>query len=543
MSPGSARRTGRAVLLRQRAAAEQLRRELFSLDGSIGSPYFRDLGRELRGEPEPIPLEELYRDCARAGLVYVGDFHANPACQRFAASLLGELVARSSGRVSLGVEFVYTRQQELLDRRQAGGLDDESFLRRIHYREEWGYPWDGYRELLDRARELGVPAHALDRSPRGGFEGLASRDEHAARRIVSILARDPDQKMLVLFGESHLSRSHIPRRVEARLRRLGLERPHVAVFQDPDPVYWKLVARAESLPGAVRLDRRTYAVFHTSPLAKYESYRQVLDRWRGDIPPEEEVDLTPAVHHLLRVLLGWLGLRADRRRVLHASGFAEELADAFPEVYSGPDAKDLLPSILREHKRDREDIEEGFRALELRGALYDPRSNAMFVVRYTPARAAAEGARFLRFALSGRLGRDEWPPEADPVVRAWGAAYDEGLAELGGRLVDPGAPPGGRGVGAVEENEGAGWIEAHVRFQDPDAGDRLAGIEERLRRSRSARRAFVAAVGHRLGQKMFELVREGRVGKHGLRRWFERRADSPGARAFVLSLLRGRPFT
>ena len=35
-------------------------------------------------------------------------------------------------------------------------LVDEAFLRRIHYREEWGYPWAAYAELLDRARFLGV---------------------------------------------------------------------------------------------------------------------------------------------------------------------------------------------------------------------------------------------------------------------------------------------------------------------------------------------------------------------------------------------------
>ncbi|NIR59696.1 MAG: ChaN family lipoprotein, partial [Gammaproteobacteria bacterium] len=86
-------------------------------------------------------------------------------------------------RLSLGIEFVYTRQQDLLDRRQAGELDDDTLLRRLHYREEWGYPWDGYRDLLDTARRLGVRVLALDVGPRQGFDGLRRRDEHAARRI------------------------------------------------------------------------------------------------------------------------------------------------------------------------------------------------------------------------------------------------------------------------------------------------------------------------------------------------------------------------
>lgn len=530
---------GRAILVRQRAAAEKLRRELFAAQGSLRSPYFRDLSRQLRAEPEPIGLEDVHRLCARADIVYVGDFHANPACQRFAAEVLGELVRRSE-RVALGVEFVYTRQQRLLDLRQAGVLDDPAFLRRVHYREEWGYLWAGYGALLDRARELGVPVYALDRYPRGGFEGLSARDEHAARRIASIVRQEPDRKLLVLFGESHVSRSHVPRRVEARLSRLGVERRRAIVFQDPDSVYWKLVARGEPLPPAARLDEETCCVFHTSPLAKYEAYRQVLERWRGDVPPEEEVDLTPAVHHLLGVLVGWLGVRPGSRRIEHAAGWAENLGDAFPEVYSGPDAAELLPAILDEHGRNPEEIRESFATLEARGALYDPRSNTMFVTRYTPARAAGEAARFLRVALSGRLAREPLPSHPDPAERAYGAAYDEALAELGGRLVDPGAPA------AAPERRGAAagmvarWMEAHRRFEASAVLELPAEIAEPLRRTRSVRRALASALGRRLGAALFELVRAGGLGRRELRRLFERRLDPPLARRFVLDLLRGR---
>lgn len=536
MTPVVARPPARAVLVRQRAAAEKLRRELFAADGSLGSAYFRDLARQLRAEPEPIGLEDLHRLCADADIVYVGDFHANPSCQRFAAEILGELVQRGA-RVSLGVEFVYTRQQRLLDLRQAGVLDDEAFLRRIHYREEWGYLWSGYGALLDRARALAVPVYALDRYPRGGFDGLAARDEHVARRIASIAREAPDRKILVLFGESHLSRSHVPRRVEARLSRLDVERRRVTVFQDPDPVYWKLVARGEPLPPAVRLDGETCCVFHTSPLAKYEAYRQVLERWRGDVPAEEEVDLTPAVHHLLGVLLGWLGVRPSRRRVQHAAGWAEDLGDAFPEVYSGPDAAALLPAILGEHGRSEEEIQESFATLEARGALYDPRSNTMFVARYTPARAAGEAARFLRVALSGRLAQQPLCSHPDPAERAYGAAYDEALAELGGRLVDPGAPAAGP---EPSDAAVARWMEAHRRFEASAVAELPAEIAEPLRGARSVRRALAGELGRRLGGALFELVRQGRLGRRELRRLFERRLDPPLARRFVLELLRGR---
>jgi hypothetical protein len=56
--------------------------------------------------------------------------------------MLEHLASGSRAHVALGVEFVFTRQQEILQLRQADAIDDASFLRRIHYRDEWGYPWE-----------------------------------------------------------------------------------------------------------------------------------------------------------------------------------------------------------------------------------------------------------------------------------------------------------------------------------------------------------------------------------------------------------------
>ena len=133
MSAGRADSSG-TVLARQKAAAEKLRREVLGADGSLKHPYFRDIRRQHRSYERPATLEELFDACARAGIIYVGDFHAVPACQRFAARLLEEM-ARRGQRVSLGIEFIYTRQQRQLDTRQACLIEDPTFLRRVHYRE------------------------------------------------------------------------------------------------------------------------------------------------------------------------------------------------------------------------------------------------------------------------------------------------------------------------------------------------------------------------------------------------------------------------
>jgi hypothetical protein len=539
------------LLARQKAASERLRREVLGIDGSLRHPYFRDLRRQLRNFEGVTTVEEVLEAATRSDVIYVGDFHAVPVCQNLAADLL-EHIARAAPPVALGIEFVFTRQQALLDRRQAGQIDDPTFLRRIHYREEWGYPWEGFGGLLDRARDLGVSVHALDAPPRGGFEGLARRDDHAARRIVSILSAEPRTRLVVLYGESHVSTNHLPKKVRVQLDRAGLTRRPMTMLQDPDVIYWQLLSRDDTVPEAVRISEDAYAVFHGNPLAKYEAYRQVLERWRGDIPPDEEVDLTPAVHHLIGVLLGWLGIRASRYRLRHKVGWSEDLGDAFPEVYSGPEATDLLEPILEEQGRTREEIDEARTVLAHRGSLYESRSNTIFLLRYLPGRAAGEGARFLRAALSGRLFsplEDTW---SDPVARAYGHAYNEALAYLGSRLVDPASDflsieerqaltsaAGARPVathGVTEKR--IRWMEMHREFEASRKSRAPAELLDPLKGSRKLRRVLARDLGHRLGLRLFEEVRGGRLETRGLRHLFKRALTEARAKRAVIQLLR-----
>ena len=538
------------MLQRQRRAAERLRRELMELDGSHGHRYFKTFERQLRGGGSALETTDLYLAASLVDLIYVGDFHALPASQRLAADLLEQVAARVP-RLALGVEFIYTRQQRVLDRRQSGALDDPAFLKRIHYGEEWGYPWEGYRELLDRARAAGVPVFALDAPPRGGYSGLRRRDDHAARRIAAILESDPQLRLLVLFGETHLARPHLPRRVKSRLKKAGLERRELVVFQNPDPLYWQLVARGLQMPASVRIDNTTCAVFHSTPLEKYEAYRQVLERWSDDVPQDEEIDLTPAVHHLIGVLAGWIGIRPEQRRVRHRAGWSEELADAYPEVYGGTEASELIGSILAEHGRTAEEIEAARRRLAECGALYDSRSNTLFLARYLPGAAAGEGARFLRAALTGRLFISPEDFADDPAQTAYGAAYTEALAYLGARLVDPTsvyptlelaplqAAAGSAGGTGVEGSHRL-WLDEHRRMELRPRARPSREMLGQLRESRPLRRLLAQDLGRRLGAALYNRVRSEDLGRRDLRRLFTRPLQPRSAAGFVLRLLRGR---
>ena len=534
----------RQLFERQREAAERLRREVMGVDGSLDHPYFRSLAKCCQSYRRSIGDEDLIQRSIDSGLVFVGDFHAVAANAHFVVDLLESLVSRNV-RVCLGIEFVFTRQQRLLMRRQAGEIDDDTLHRRMHYREEWGYPWAGYRALLDCARDRDIPVEALDLPPRVGFDGLRRRDVHAGRRIADLVRADPGRCMVVFYGESHVTPEHLPLETEKALAKHGIRREPLIVFQDPDSVYWQRVQERADLQAPVEIDDRTLAVFHTTPLEKYEAYRQVLDRWQSDLPQDEEIDLTPAVHHLIAVLASWIGIRPERRRLRHRAGWSEELVDAYPEVYSGPEAKDLLQPICAEHGRSAEEIDEAQQRLTSDGALYESRSNTMFLTRYLPGPAAGEAARFLRTALTGRLFISAEDFADDKAQTAYGAAYAEALAYLGARLVDPACdfgsrirqPAGGSGMHVAVAS--GGWLEKHRSLENSGVKEPDETMCQALRDSRTLRRHLARDLGSRLGVELLDRVRSGALAKEGLRRLFTRPLSPVHAARDVLRLLRG----
>lgn len=521
-------------------------------DGSFEHPYFRKLQRRVARYREQSTRNAMEQDLLQADLIFVGDFHAVPACQAEAARLLRRL-AQDGRPLALGVEFIYARQQRLLDQRQSGLLDDETFLHRIHYREEWGYDWNGYRVLLDAARTAEVPVHALDAPPRGGYDGVERRDDHAARRISTLIAHDPQRRWLIHFGESHLACSHLPSQVRRRLKRVGLDIASRVVLQNADSLFWQLVGCGLSTEDPVRVDEEAWCVFNTTPLQKYECYRQVLDRWRGDTHHDEEIDLTPAVHHLIEVLCGWLGLRPERKRLHHRAGWSEDLIDAFPEVYSGSEADQILQPIMLERGRRPAEIEEARLILDRRGALYDARSNTIFLRSYLPGAAAGVGAKFLREALTGRLFLTPATFAEDPAQRMYAHAYSEALAQLGARLVDPASgeagldmvralrPAAGSWVGLRDQPADElldYWLDLHRRFEISSAIRPPRDLVSQLRQSRPLRRVLARSIGQRLGRSLFERVQGGRLGRADLLRLFSKPLQPRTAARTVIQLIR-----
>src|SRR5215510_3626624 len=226
----------------QRATVDRLKKDILGVDRNARKRYIRDFHEEFDRLEGPSSIDDLTIACYKADLIYIGDYHALPASQEFAARLLREIVARSS-EVVLCLEMVYTRNQKILDRFMAGDIDETEFLKGIRYDLDWGYGWESFRRLFEAALEHKLDVFGIDCEPRRGLRYIRRRDAHAAACIADIVRRRPRAKIVVLIGESHLARNHLPRKVFSNLKAKGLERRGFIVLQNLEEVYWQVAER------------------------------------------------------------------------------------------------------------------------------------------------------------------------------------------------------------------------------------------------------------------------------------------------------------
>ena len=376
-------------------ALAAVRHDIGSQDPGRGRGYLREFTQQFREFDSVLSQDELQQRIADASTVLIGDYHALPACQRFAAEMI-ETSARKRPLV-LGVEAVLARDQRILDAWWRREIAEHELRRRLRFDREWGYQWEPFYELLCAARDHAEGLYGLDCMPREDLRRIRSRDQHAAAEIAEVRERHPNAAIFVLFGESHLAPEHLPGTIEKLL-------PHeklLTLLQNVDALYWRAVAQQAA---AVSIGKAAVCVFNSSPLEKYESYRLCLDGWNA--PTDDLPDFAPAIYNLVFSLARSLGFRLDSPR----NGTQPKyLADLLPEVVTLDEYPQNLESKLEENS-----------------CAYLPDSNLFVIKEFQIADAAEECTRFLYFACRGMKR-----------LLAPGQPIEDALARFGSRLLCP----------------------------------------------------------------------------------------------------------
>jgi len=530
----------------QRAAVARIRQEIGDVDRNSRRRYIREFHEEFARHEAPASWDDLIIACYKADIIYVGDYHALPSAQEFAARLLDE-VAERSRQVILGLEMVYGRHQPILDRFLRDGIGEAEFLKAIRYDLDWGYDWSAFRRLFEVARRRRLPTYGLDCGPRAEFRHIRRRDTYAAERLAGIVERHPGARTVVLFGESHLARTHLPRKVTERLKRRGLEKRGLIVLQNLEEIYWRV--QEEGLQGVdvVRLAPDAFCHFNASPIAKYEAYRRTIEIWKGETDQDGQVDLTSTVHGVIDMILRFLHVDKFTTSVRIPGRGREPLVDLYPEVYSGLQIEDLQ-DLLRGARFSPAETEEVLAHVARNGSCYVPRINAVIIGQFVMVHAGEEAAHFVNLTLKGETY--EGAPRALPQHDLfYTGVLEEALGFFGSKLVDPSRNHFfetefyqyyRKDAATVEANTPYGYDEftaiinfilLHKRFEQnykdyTDVPEELlAGIRSEPRRAN----ILVHELGYFLGQQLHDAYRAGILDRKEILALFRRSFRESGS--------------
>lgn len=525
--------SGSSLARSQREAVEALKRRLYGKDPVSRSRYVLDFHDEFRHYRRVSSYDDLVVACFKADLVLVGDYHALPDHQHFAARLLGDLTRRSSETL-LALEMIFARHQPALDAWLEGRSDDEELRLRIRYELDWGYDWEGPARLLETARDLGVRIFGVDGPPRGGLRTLRRRDTLAAARLAELCEVHPEAHLLVLFGESHLARGHLPLRLREALHRRGLERRMVRVVQDVDEIYWSLLEQGLEHREVVEVDDLTYAALGGSPLRKYEAYRHTLERW-SSVEEEDGPDLAPTVHAMIETIFRYLGVEPGRARLRRGG---PRLVDVYPEVYGRAELS-LVARILEASEMDRSERAAILMRVRRRGSCYLPEANMVLLGRERLTDSGEEAAHFVHQALSGAVGRPRGEGSRPDLF--YREVLEEGLGYFGSKLIDPSrnlffeeplyhrGRRRGSGASRRDADRVLDFVLAHRRLEREH--ESMEVIPEEIRQAIGGGGRLVSSYAHQLGyflgHRLYEAHRDGGLDRAAVRGLFRRRFDEP----------------
>jgi hypothetical protein len=502
------------VNLRSRRSVAQLHalagveREIRAQDSHSRRKYLREFSQAFRRYDSLLDSQQVQNALHAADVVLIGDYHALPGAQRYAAALLEQRALAGDRPVVLGVETIFARDQHILDEWWRREIDENELRQRIRFDLDWGYDWAPFHELLVTARDHSEAVYGLDCMPRESLRKIGARDRHAAAKIAEIRERHPGAVIFVLFGESHLAPGHLPRVLHKELPGAKV----LTVLQNVDALYWRAAGERVDKVDAVRVKDDVVCVFNATPLEKYESYRLFLDQWsRSDSGP----DFAPTIYNLIDSLASFLDIN---RYSPHNGTQPKFLVDSLPEVHGHASDATLRRLLSRKGVSERQ-LETMLASVEQRGSVYLPQVNAFHIREFQMMHAAEDATRFLHHACRGLPGclngqgasghRDASPPLTADVF--YTRVIEHAVAWFGSKILYP-ARPAPETEGAPAWSRAALEKAAHVAVRT-DA-EKLAAIAEDW--------------GYRLGSQIYDVYLAGKVKQSGLRRLFLAHLDEPG---------------
>ncbi len=224
-------------------------------------------------------LDELFRSFDNSRVIFVGDFHTFDQYSRNLERLLRQLFQKNE-KWALGVEFVHQDFQYFINEYLDHTITEREFLEEIQYHDSWRFPWAQYGNLFTQCRKEKRKILALN------SEGnLIERDRMAAKKVAQFLNDNPEDKVIIFFGELHIFPNRLPQFIREQMAN---DIPMTIIHQNLDEIYWKLIHLGEKRFGQVlKFNDEEFCLQTSPPWIKYES----MIYWFENLYDDPDFDL------------------------------------------------------------------------------------------------------------------------------------------------------------------------------------------------------------------------------------------------------------
>lgn len=222
--------------------------------------YLADQHEFAKRPFELIGMDDIKQSVLAANIVFLGDFHTFDQNIRNVLRLI-RFITEEPQPCALALEMIHADHQIYIDAFLERHITELEFLESIDYHDSWRFPWTHYKLIFDLAKEFNLSVIGLN------TEGnLTERDEFAANRLQEISQKNPQSKILVFYGELHITQNKIPKLYKNRMP----NHKQAIIHQNLDEVYWELV-KSDLDEGIVKFNPEEFCLISAPPWIKYES--------------------------------------------------------------------------------------------------------------------------------------------------------------------------------------------------------------------------------------------------------------------------------
>ena len=152
--------------------------------------FIKDLSRFYDGgiiistkTGEAVSFDDLISDLSGTRVIYVGEQHRDSEHHKIQLEVI-KAVYKTHPNMTVGMEMFDQTYQPILDLWSAGKLDQEAFLKKVHWYANWKYDFELYKDILEFIKQeqirlvgLNVPFHIPPKIAVGGIENLSDEDK------------------------------------------------------------------------------------------------------------------------------------------------------------------------------------------------------------------------------------------------------------------------------------------------------------------------------------------------------------------------------